>query len=87
MNCKKFSLVANVSLEASIRTAKYLLWWRVGELRNVFSGGGKLNCKMFALVVNRRTAKCLLWWRVGELQKFSGGVKVNCNMFSLVASK
>ena len=28
--------------------------WRIGELQNVFSGGGKVNCKMFfSLVANR----------------------------------
>ena len=47
-----------------------------------------MNCKIFALVVNRRTAKCLLWWRVGELRNvFSGGGKLNCEMFSLVAGR
>ena len=46
MNCKMFFFSGgekvnckNVSLEASIRTAKCLLWWRAGELQNDFSGG------------------------------------------------
>ena len=47
MNCKIFALVARML------TAKYFLWWREGELQNVFSGGEKVNCKMFALVANR----------------------------------
>ena len=67
MNCK------NVSLEASIRTAKCLLWWRECKLQNIFSGGGKVNCKKFSLVANMLTAKCLLGWRIGELQNICSG--------------
>ena len=47
MNCKMFSLVARML------TAKYFLWWREGELQNVFSSGELVYCKIFALVANR----------------------------------
>ena len=46
MNCK------NVSLEASKRTAKCLLWWRIGELQKN-SGGVKVNCNMFSLLASK----------------------------------